>query len=150
MEPVQKARAYAFLLLKYRLRSEQELYRRMKEKKFPENIIRQTLDFLKERAFIDDSEFARLWISSRLKKPLGLMRLRRELSLKGVDKEIIDSQIEKAGEDYCEEEVVLKIAKNKYTKLKGIEPYKAKRRLFQYLAYRGFSPDAITNTLQQL
>jgi regulatory protein len=149
-EESERARAYAFLLLKFRLRSEEELRQRLKKKKFKDPVIRQTLIFLKEKAFIDDREFAKLWIASRIKKPLGLIRLRQELRLKGVDQEIIDTQIEKIRQNYCEEEIVLKVGEAKFAKLQGIEPYKAKRRLFQYLARRGFSPDTITNAIQQL
>ncbi len=146
----EKARAYAFLLLKFRLRSEEELRQRLKKKKFSDPIIRETLAFLREKAFVDDKEFARLWITSRIKKPLGLGRLRQELRLKGVDREIIDNQIEEARKDYSEEEVVSRITKTKLAKLEGIEPYKAKKRLFQYLLRRGFSVDTITNVMQKL
>ena len=37
-ELLQKAREYAFLLLKFRLRSEKEIYSRLKQKKFAEEI----------------------------------------------------------------------------------------------------------------
>jgi regulatory protein len=149
-EALEKARAYAFLLLKFRLRSENELYQRLKKKEFKEPVIKQTLAFLKEKAFIDDREFTRLWVTSRIKKPLGLFRLRQELRLKGVDKDIIEAQLEKIKEDYSEGEVVSKIARARFEKFVGIEPYKAKRRLFQYLSRRGFSPDTITDALNQL
>ncbi|MDD5166937.1 MAG: RecX family transcriptional regulator, partial [Candidatus Omnitrophica bacterium] len=64
-ETLQKARAYAFLLLKYRLRSEKELGERLEGKKFDEATVKETLAFLKENDFIDDKVFARAWIDSR-------------------------------------------------------------------------------------
>ncbi|MEI6631931.1 MAG: regulatory protein RecX [bacterium] len=147
---VEKARAYAFLLLKFRLRSVEELRQRLKRKKFKDTIIQQTLNFLKEKAFIDDKEFARLWITSRIKKPLGFFRLEQELKIKGVDKDIIDEQLSKIRESYSESDVVLRIAEDRFQKLKDLEPYKAKRRLFQYLSRRGFSSDNIADALSQL
>ena len=149
-EALEKARAYAFLLLKFRLRSRDELRRRLKQKKFKDEIIEKTLDFLQEKAFIDDSEFARSWISSRISKPLGLARIRQELKLKGVDKGIIEAQLNKIRKNYSEEEVVLGLARERFQKLKGLEPYKAKNKLFQYLARRGFSSETITDALTQL
>ncbi len=146
---LQKAREYVFLLLKFRLRSERELYSRLKRKKFIEPIIKKTISFLKNKGFINDTEFAESWIASRIKKPLGLRRLRQELRLKGIDKEIIEGQIQKIKESYCEEEVVLKIAKEKFSKLTGIEPNKAKRRIFGLLMRRGFSPDIISDAINQ-
>ena len=146
----EKARAYAFLLLKFRLRSEHELYQRLKLKKFPETIIRSTLDFLKEKQFIDDRVFAKAWINSRLKKPQGLRKIRQELAFKGIDKEIIESRIAEAGENYSEQEVVRKLACEKWDRLKGIEPEKAKRRLYSYLLRRGFSPEIVSDNISQL
>ncbi len=147
---LEKARAYAFLLLKFRLRSREELRRRMEQKKFTGEVIKETLDFLQEKAFIDDHEFARSWISSRLKRPLGWLRIRQELKLKGVDPKVIEAEIKKARKDYSEGEVVLQLVRMKLEKLKGLEPYKAKNKVFQFLARRGFSPDSITDALTQL
>ena len=68
----EKAKAYAFLLLKFRLRSAKELEQRLKQKGFSEELSRETVNFLKDKEFIDDRVFARGWVSSRLKRPFGL------------------------------------------------------------------------------
>lgn len=147
---LQKTKNYAFLLLKFRLRSEKELYQRLKKKKFDDNVIKRTLSFLKDKGFIDDNIFTKTWIESRLKKPLGLRRLKQELKLKGIDKDIIDNQIEEIKKDYPEEDIVLELAKKRFNKLKGIEPNKAKRRIYAYLLQRGFSPEIIIDVVNQL
>lgn len=147
---LEKAKNYCFLLLKFRLRSEKELYRRLKKKKFDEAVIKRTLDFLKDKGFIDDNYFAGAWIESRIKKPLGLRRLRQELSIKGIDKQTIDIQLEKIKNNYSEEAVVSKIIEGQSKKIKGIDPQKAKRRIYGYLLRRGFSPDTIINAMNQL
>jgi len=146
----QKARGYAFLLLKFRLRSEKELYQRLKRKKFAEEIIRETILFLKDKGFIDDKSFTKTWIESRLKRPLGLRRIRQELNLKGIDKETIDSQLIEVKKNYCEEDIVRKIAQERLGHLKGIEPDIAKRRLYSYLLHRGFSPEIVIDAITQL
>lgn len=135
------------MLLKFRLRSEKEIYARLKHKKFDEEIIKQTILFLKDKGFIDDRIFAKAWIASRIKKPLGLGKIRQELNLKGIDKEIIDSQISEIKQDYSEEDLIKKIAKLRLAKLKGIEPRCAKRRVYAYLLRRGFSPEIIIDAL---
>lgn len=149
-DSLQKAKDYAFLLLKFRLRSEKEIYGRLRKKKFEEKVIKETLAFLKDKRFIDDNYFAKVWIESRIKKPLGLRRLKQELKIKGIDKEIIDSQIEQIKKDYSEEDIVTEIAKRRLQKLKGIEPRKAKRRILGYLLRRGFSPDIVMDVISQL
>lgn len=136
------------MLLKFRLRSEKEIYQRLKNKRFEEEIIKQTLFFLKDKGFIDDSLFAKTWIEFRIKKPLALRRIRQELILKGIAREIIDSQIsEIINKDYSERDLVNEIAKARLSKLKGVEPGTAKRRVYAYLLRRGFSPEIIIDAL---
>lgn len=137
------------MLLKFRLRSEKELAERLKKKKFAENIIQETIGFLKERGFLDDEAFARAWFESRLRRPLGLRRLERELETKGIDKEIIQQQIGEVKKGYSEEEIVRDLAKARLKKLKDIEPQKARVRIFGYLIRRGFSTDIIIDVLNQ-
>lgn len=146
-EPLQKAKNYSFLLLKFRLRSEKEIYTRLKKKKFNEETIKETITFLKDKGFIDDNIFAREWIASRIKRPLGLRRIKEELKLKGIDKENIDNCINEIKTDYSETEIVKKIAQEKLNKLKDIDTCKAKRRVYAYLLRRGFSPEVIIDTL---
>lgn len=149
-ETLEKARNYAFLLLKFRTRSEKEITRRLKEKKFDEQAIKETIEFLKERKFIDDRAFARAWIESRVKKPLGLRRLWQELMMKGIDKKIIDAELEAAKEDYNEPEIVKKIARERFKKLKGAQAQKAKPRLYAYLLRRGYSSEIVIDALNKL
>lgn len=137
-------------MLKFRPRSEREIYQRLKNKKFNEEIIKDTIAFLKEKEFLDDNYFAKAWIESRIKRPLGLKRLRAELKVKGVDKEIIEGQIGQIKKDYAEEDIVKAIAKAKISKLKGVGPLKAKRRILDYLLRRGFSAEIVFDVVGQL
>ncbi len=150
IDSLQKAKNYAFLLLKFRPRSENEVYQRLKKKKFDEGIIKETLIFLKGKGFIDDKYFAKAWIESRLKKPLGIRRLKIELKIKGIDKEIIDNQIQEIRKNYPEEDIVRGIAKDRLKKLKGLDSKKLKRRTQDYLLRRGFSPDIVMDVINQL
>lgn len=147
---LQKARNYAFLLLKFRLRSENELRLRLKKKKFAEAVIEETISFLRQRSFLDDGLFAKSWIQSRIKRPFGLRRIREELRIKGLDKEVINKALQEVEKDYSEEEVVQEIAQERLGRLSGIEPHKAKRRLYAYLLRRGFSPEVVMDTINQL
>ena len=101
-----RALAYAFRLLKYRLRSEYELRQRLKKRGFPESVISETLLFLKDKGLVDDSEFARIWVESRIKRPLGIYRLKQELRTKGIDRGLIDEVIKRVGSRYNEEEAI--------------------------------------------
>ena len=150
VDAFQKAKNYCFLLLKFRLRSEKELYSRLERKKFDETIIRKALDFLKEKKFIDDAAFSRLWVDSRIKKSFGLRRITQELALKGIDKRLIDNEAARIKESYPQAEMAKAVARQRLEKLKGLQPQKIKSRIYGYLMRRGFSPDVIIDIVNEL
>jgi regulatory protein len=147
-DPAVKARGYAFLLLKFRPRSEKEIAGRLKKKKFSPQVIRETVLFLKTKDFIDDQHFARAWVDSRRLRNFGPRRIRQELKLKGVAGDIIDQQLAAGLDNYSEKNIVEKLIQNKLRRAKGLEPQKAKRRVYAYLLRRGFSADVILEVLQ--
>ncbi|MEW6101608.1 MAG: regulatory protein RecX [Candidatus Omnitrophota bacterium] len=149
-ERLNKARAYAFLLLKFRLRSEREIYSRLKRKKFPEEIIRKTIAFLKEKDFLDDNLFAKAWIESRLKKPFGFRRIAGELRQKGIESQVLERQIEEQKKSFREEEVIQGLISKKIAKLKKTDMKALKPQLYAWLLRRGFSADIIQDELESL
>ena len=146
----QKALEYAFLLLKYRLRSENEIRLRMKNKKFSQEVIDKTVLFLKEKRFIDDNIFAKAWVDSRIKRPLGLRRIEQELKLKGVDKEVIQAQVARVKKDYAEEDIVKGIVQSRLKRLKAKDAQEIKRKMYAYLIRRGFSPEVVYDAVVEL
>lgn len=150
LDAPQKAKNYCFLLLKYRLRSEKELFDSLERKKFFGPVIAETLKFMKAKGFVDDCVFAREWISSRIKNPLGVLRLKQELRLKGISAQIINQELERLKESYSEEDTVLQIAIRQFQKLKTLENTLAQKRVYGYLLRRGFSPEIIVNVINQL
>lgn len=149
-DSVEQAREYAFFLLKFRLRTEKELYQRLKKKKFSEDCVKKTLEFLKEKRFIDDRLFAKAWVESRIKKPLGFRRLALELKVKGVAEDIINSRMDEAKKGYSEEEIVKELIRQKQEKTRGIDPLKAKKRIYSYLLRRGFSPEVVIDSVSRI
>lgn len=145
-----KAIQYALSLFKFRPRSEYELRQRLKTRGFCESEIRETLSFLKEKGLIDDLQFARMWVESRAKKPLGIKRLKQELRVKGVKGELINLAIEELKRKISEEEIIEEQVRRRWSKLKHIEPAKAKRRIFLYLLRRGFSSNLILEKINSV
>lgn len=148
MDSFEKAKRYAFLLLKYRLRSENELALRLKRKRFDTQTTTRTIEFLKAKGFLDDKAFAGQWVNWRLKNRMGPERIKRELKFKGVDREIIEEQINRAKEIYPQQQVVSELLEERMRKLKGLEPVKAKKRVYGYLVRKGFSPSFIIEAFE--
>jgi regulatory protein len=146
-----RAKQIAFQLLKFRSRSRQEIIDRLRQKKFPEEIVAQTIDFLARLEYLDDEQFAFSFLQSRLAKPLGLKRIFFELKQKGVDKQIIEQAIERVKQKgYTEIEIVEKMAKDKFRKNKITDKYKAKARVYGFLMRRGFNPEVIKEAVDNL
>ena len=148
--PSERIKEYAFLLLKYRLRSESELYQRLKKKKFPDEEIKDLLSFLKDKKFIDDKVFVKSWINSRLGRSFGLKRISQELKIKGVPKDLLEESIEQAKKGYCESRVIEELARSRLARLKDVESDKARNRTYAYLLRRGFSPEIVIDTLNKI
>lgn len=147
---LEKATAYAFLLLKFRSRSEHELYTRLKKKGFLEPVIKDTLVFLKEKRFVDDHDFAKSWAQARIKRAYGPRRIRAELKLKGIKEETIADIFREDLKDYQPEKIISALAQKRLRELKGIDLQKAKRRTYAYLLRRGFHPEAISDILNRV
>jgi len=141
---------YAFFLLKFRLRSEKELYDRLLKKKFPEGEVKKVIAFLKEKKFIDDRAFTKAWVDSRLRQKVGLKRISQELRQKGLAKEIIEDKLSEAKRGYSEVEIVKDLAEERLKRNKDVDPQKAKSRVYGYLIRRGFSPDIVIDTLNKI
>lgn len=130
-------------LFKFRPRSEHEIIAKLKEKKFESGIIDEVVLLYKNCGLIDDANFAKGWITSRLNKPMGFRRIRQELREKGVQDEIIDAQLAEAKTKYDETGAVSKIAQKRLKYYQGLDNLTKKRRLEGYLLRRGFSAEAV-------
>lgn len=134
-----KATAYAYRLFSLRPRSEKELRDRLFRKGYGRATVYEVIALLKEKNIIDDLKFANLWVESRMRsRPKGTMLLRRELREKGVEQVIIEKALSERGA-VDEEGVARELAAQKLGSMRGLSEEKAKKRLFGFLARRGFN-----------
>lgn len=149
-EHFQKAKTVVNRLLNFRPRSEQELREKLATKKFPHPVVEQTVRRYKDLNLVDDRQFARQWISSRLKKPFGLNRIRIELKKKGIHAAVIRDAVAEILQDYDELRTVQELARRRLDQCKNIEPELARRRLYGYLQRRGFNTETIIKVITAL
>lgn len=139
------ARNYAYLLLSYKARTAAELKARLVRKGFSPDVVSSTLERLGELGLVNDEQFARQFTEDRVVVGhKGTWRVRAELRKRGVAREQIEQAIAAApDETAAAREVVLKFrARNK-----RLEPDVLRRRLYGFLARRGFSVDTIRQVL---
>jgi regulatory protein len=142
---------YAGVLLKYRPRSYKELAERLKKKGYRGEEIEEAMQKLQQLGLVDDLGFCKYWINYRLKyNPRSKKFLEMELKKKGVDEEIISEALSQFSE-FKEQDLVVKLTEHKLQLLKGVkDPIARKRRIYNYLARRGFSYSQIKQALSQV
>ena len=81
--------------LETRSRSVAETRRRLTDAGYPPPLIEEVVAHLVELGYLDDAAFARAWVESRDRAhPRGEAALRRELALKGIDREVAEAALE--------------------------------------------------------
>lgn len=138
-------------LLAFRARSRQELRRSLLRKGEPEAHVEAALDRLAASGLIDDAAFARQFARSR-SSGLGASRRRiqQELGRRGVSREVGDQAIaEVYDEDEVDEgSVAERAARKKLRSLSGLDPAVRNRRLYAYLARRGYDVTDIRRAIE--
>ena len=91
---------YVRRLFRYRLRSEQEIRKRLSREGYPEEIIESVIERLKKAGLVNDERFAYMFAKSELEVYFhGPYVIRRKLKELGVDEEIIEKSLERALEE---------------------------------------------------
>lgn len=145
-----EAKTIVIRYLKYRPRTENEIVKKLREKGFAEDLVQQTLEYFKKIGSINDRQFTAIWIQSRLKKPVGIRRIRLELKEKGISDEIITNALANTTDDYCEHSAVADLAKRRIRQYRNVDKTTARRRLYGYLARRGFNRGTIIKVLNSI
>lgn len=143
-DEVERAREKALNYLSYRPRSEAELRSHLLESGFAEATVTAVLDRLREVGLVDDEAFARYWADNRARfRPRGKRMLVQELR----QKDVASSTIETTLAEYDEVAAAEQVAAEQARRLAHLPPDQFRRRLWDRLIRRGFSPDIIQEVL---
>ena len=145
-----QAKTTAFRLLKIRERSVSELRQKLALKKISKAVIDETIEFLLAQKFLDDRSCARKWIRYRLARPFGQQRIRLELRQKGIDEEVIAQELGEAFEGFDQQNTITDLACRRAKRYHGQDPIKRKKKVFDFLARRGFSLDMIKKAIKNI
>jgi regulatory protein len=143
----------ALRLLEFRARSVAELRRKLLQKGGDPGEIDQVIARLRDQRLLDDVDFAREFARTRI-VGAGSSRHRivQELRRKGVASSIADEAVagleEREGIDPSA--TVHRVAQKKWASMSGLEDFTRRRRLYAFLARRGFNPDEIKAAMGRL
>jgi len=143
-DEVERAREKALNYLSYRPRSEAELQSHLLKSDFAETTVDEVLCRLREVGLVDDEAFARYWVDNRARfRPRGKRMLVQELRQKGVASNVIETALA----EYDEVAAAQHVAEEQARRLAHLPPEVFRRRFWDRLMRRGFSPDIIQELL---
>jgi regulatory protein len=146
----------ALRFLESRARSEAEVRRRLTQAGYRSELVDGAITRLAELGVLDDEAFAKAWVESRDRaRPRGERALRRELSLKGVDRGVLDEVLEERREAGEGREVDLEaahrlLARNARSLDRVMDPRERRQRAYALLARNGFDPDVCREASREL
>ncbi len=151
--PRPSAYNYALSLLAARPYASRALHRKLIQKEYPaadaEDAIRRLLD----NGLLDDAKFAEQYARSRmLSTGASKRRLQQDLYRKGIRSDVATEAIASvvADEDIDPAAMIERVAQKKLAQLGALEPLVLRRRLFAFLARRGYDVDEIKRVVSSL
>ncbi len=144
------AHTRALGLLAGRAFSVEELRRRLARHGHDAAEIDSEMERLVQVGLIDDHAFARQFARSRLASGgTAPRRIRQELARRGVQRGIADAAVEDVLTDEAIDLTasIEQLARRRAGALAQLDPHVQRRRLYAYLARRGYDPDAVARAV---
>lgn len=146
-EAHERAFQQALLFLSYRSRSESEIRTNLRKHEFPEPVIEQTIERLRQDGVANDNQFAQAWVENRITfRPRSRRMMAMELRQKGLDDETVQSAIDSVDDDASAYEA----ARKRATRLKALDWNDFRKKLSEFLARRGYSYSVIAPVVTRI
>jgi regulatory protein len=143
----------ALAMLAARPRAARDLERMLVRKGEPAEHVAPAVQRLIALGILDDAQFARQFIRAKIAGAgLSRRRLQSELWRRGVARDVIDAALaEVIAEDEVDEDAqIAQVAAKKLRTLRSANPAAARRRLYAFLARRGYEGTAIRRVMDSL
>jgi regulatory protein len=141
----------ALNLLAFQARSARDLRRRLVQKGESESHVDAAIARLTANGLLDDADYARQLARSKVaSQGASRRRLQQEMFRRGVAREVGDEAIAEVFDDEAvdESEMIERVARKKLRSLARLDPDARRRRLYAFLARRGYESDDIRRVLQ--
>lgn len=131
-------------------KTEKQLRDKLKQgKKYTDEIIDETIKFLKKHNFINDEDYTRRFIELH-KNSYSTKVLKQKLIQKGIKKEILDKVFEEdldIDEETLIKKLLLKKCPDYFEKMSEMDS-KEKQKILAYLFRKGFTYDKIADVMK--
>lgn len=115
---------------------------------FLEPVADAVRDRLIENRLLDDQRFAQRYVELRKDSAMGRYALKRKLRAKGIEEETASDALEQL-DDESQLAAAAELAKKLSKRYAALPGYKARAKLSQALARRGFSWDVVREAIEQ-
>ncbi len=143
---VKRAKLRAMYLLNHKDRTEQELYNRLKQDLYTEDIIDIAMKYVASFGYIGDEGYVRRFISgkqgSKSKKEIMMM-----LKQKGISGDVAKEALEECYEEVTESDAIQRLVEKKHFNCETASE-KEKKKMFDYLLRKGFSYEDVRQVIQ--
>jgi len=140
----------ALNMLAFRARAAAELARALVRKGELKEHVDRAIDRLREQGLLDDARFAESFTRTKvLGAKQSRRRVQQDLARKGVDRAVSDAAIDTVFEEEGVDQtaVVEEAARKKLRSLTKLDPVVRRRRLYAFLARRGYDADDIRRAM---
>ena len=142
-----KCKECAFYYINKKRYTKKELVKKLVLKEYDEFLAQEVADYLEELKYIDDADYARRYILDAVNlKKHGVVRIKRDLIMKGIDKSVIDDVIADLSPDTNS---VLEGLINSKASGINFNDEKSLNRIKGFLLRRGFNYGEINEALRE-
>lgn len=140
-----KARGRAIKYIMYKMRTGKEVYDKLLELEFNEDVINQVIFDLEQLEYINDDEYTKKFIESNKKsKKISKSMIKLKLKNKGIDNEIVEKYLEEM--DFNDFEAIEKLLVKK--KFNNDLPFEEKNKIIAYCVRKGFSLEEVLKVVK--
>ncbi|PYM61604.1 MAG: hypothetical protein DMD79_12290 [Candidatus Rokuibacteriota bacterium] len=143
-----QARAVALDLLSRKAWARRELSSRLCRRGAPADLAESVVADLEARGYVDDRSFATNWAEARARR-LGSLRLRDELTRKGIARPLVEQAVRGAFAEADELTRARQAARRRWPLLQRSTPAQAARRLHDHLARRGYPASVVRQVVRE-
>lgn len=131
-------------------KSRMEITRKLKEKGFPSEVIKETLEGLEKSGFLNDKSYAQnLAFKLTQAKPSGSRKLQFELKRHGIPEKVREEILSGLSEE-DEKKRALELGNARWERFKTLDPQKKRKRVFDFLMRRGFDFNIVREVMDEL
>lgn len=149
-DEIQRAFNRALSFLSYQMRSEYEVYEKLKGLEFGEAVIQETLQKLKKLNFLNDESYSQALLETRKKTAKkGPRAIQKDLEKKGIDKKLQQKVLQSFSEEE-QVQIALQLAEKIVANEHQKTPIQIKQKVQELLMRKGYSFTIMEQVLDKI